>query len=90
MNPQPAPLIKFDRFDKKKWFCVYDSMYIRQYKGEMVAKELIIPMRRYLDNLFSPELVEMIFERFDARSFMFADLMSFALFQSQLKLLKAK
>ena len=83
-------LIKFDRFDKKKWFCVYDSIYIRQYKGEMVAKELIIPMRRYLNNLFSPELVEMVFDRFDARSFMFADLMSFALFQAQLKLLKAK
>lgn len=83
-------LIKFDRTDKKKWFCVYDSIYIRQYKGEMVAKELIIPMRRYLNNLFSPELVEMVFDRFDARSFMFADLMSFALFQSQLKLLKAK
>ena len=47
-------------------------------------------MKRYLDELFLPELVEIIFERFDARSFMFADLMSFALFQSQLKLLKAK
>jgi len=83
-------LIKFDRMDKKKWFCLYDSKYIRQYRGETVNKNIIIPMKRYLDELFNPELVEMIFDRFDQRNFMYADIMSMALFQSQLKLLKAK
>lgn len=83
-------LIKFDKFDKKKWFCLYDSKYIRQYRGECVNKAIIIPMKRYLDEFFSPEIVETIFDRFDARALMFADLMSMALFQSQLKLLKAK
>lgn len=83
-------LIKFNKMDKGKWFCVYDGLYIRQYRGECVNKSLIIPMRRYLDELYMPELVEIVFDRFDARSFKFADLMSFSLFQSQLKLLKAK
>ena len=83
-------LIKFNKQDKSKWFCVYDGSYIRQYKGETISKNLIIPMRRYLDELFLPELVEIVFDRFDTRSFKFCDLMSFALFQSQLKLLKAK
>lgn len=83
-------LIKFNKMDKGKWFCVYDGNIIRQYKGECVSRSLIIPMRRYLDELFVPELVETVFDRFDARAFKFADLMSFALFQSQLKLLKAK
>ena len=83
-------LIKFHKQDKSKWFCVYDGLYIRQYKGETISKELIIPMRRYLDELFLPEIVEIVFDRFDTRSFKFCDLMSFALFQSQLKLLKAK
>lgn len=85
-----STLLKFDKFDKKKWFCVYDGKYIRQYRGEMVNKSLIVPMKRYLDELFIPEMVEVVFDRFDTRSFMFADLMSFALFQAQLKLIKAK
>ena len=83
-------LIKFHKTDKSKWFCVYDGQYVRQYRGETVSKQIIIPMRRYLDELFIQELVEMVFDRFDARSYKFCDLMSFALFQSQLKLLKAK
>lgn len=83
-------LIKFHKTDKSKWFCVYDGLYVRKYKGETISKDLIIPMKRYLDELFLPEVVKIIFDRFDARSFMFCDLMSFALFQSQLKLLKAK
>lgn len=85
-----SALIKFHAIDKSKWFCVYDGKYIRQYKNECVSKSLIIPMKRYLDEYFNPELVEMIFARFDARNFYYADLISMALFQSQLKLLKAK
>lgn len=83
-------LIKFHSMDKSKWFCLYDGKYIRQYRNECVKKNLVIPMKRYLDELFNPEIVETIFARFDARLFYFADLISMALFQSQLKLLKAK
>lgn len=85
-----SALIKFHAIDKSKWFCVYDGKYIRQYKNECINKNLVIPMKRYLDEYFNPELVEMIFARFDARNFYYADLISMALFQSQLKLLKAK
>lgn len=85
-----SALIKFHAIDKSKWFCIYDGKYIRQYKNECVNKSLVIPMKRYLDEYFNPELVEMIFTRFDARNFYYADLISMALFQSQLKLLKAK
>lgn len=83
-------LIKFHAIDKSKWFCLYDSKYIRQYRNECVRKSLVISMKRYLDELFNPDLVEMVFDRFDARSFRFADLISMSLFQSQLRLLKAK
>lgn len=83
-------LLKFDKFDKSKWFCIYDGRYIRQYHGESVNRNIIIPMKRYLDELYSQEAVQMVFDRFDARNFMYADLMSMALFQAQLKLLKAK
>lgn len=83
-------LIKFHVTDKKKWFCLYDGKYIRQYRNECVSKNKIIPMKRYLDEMFNPDLVEMVFDRFDQRNFMYADLMSMALFQTELKLLKAK
>ena len=83
-------LYKFDKFDKKKWFCLYDGRYIRQYRNETVNKDLIYPMKRYLDGIYVAEIVKTVFERFDNRNFEFCDIMSMALFQAQLKLIKAK
>lgn len=83
-------LYKFDKFDKKKWFCLYDGRYIRQYRNETVNKDLIYPMKRYLDGIYVAEIVKTVFERFDNRNFKFCDIMSMALFQAQLKLIKAK
>ena len=82
-------LIKFTK-QKSDWFCLYDNRFIRKYKGESVSKDKIVPMRRYLDEMFNPKRVEGIIERFDARAFMYCDIMSQALFQSQLKLIKQK
>lgn len=81
---------KFDKFDKEKWFCLYDGKYIRKYRNETVNKSIIYPMKRYLDGMYIADIANNVFERFDNRDFMYADLMSMTLFQSQLKLLKAK
>lgn len=83
-------IMKFDRYDKKKWFCIYDDKYIRQYRGETVSESLYHPMKRYLDGIYNVDYVKMIFDMYDNRCLMYADLMSMALFQSQLRLLKAK
>ena len=83
-------LIKFDKFDKSKWFCLYDGKYIKKYNNECVKKNIIIPMKRYLDEIYSQELVDNIIQRFDVRNFYYTDLMSMALFQAQLKLIKTK
>ena len=48
----------------------------------------MVGMKRYLDNTFNAEVVKQIFEMFDARAFLFADLISQATFAAQLKLLK--
>lgn len=72
------------------WFCVYDNRYIRQWKGESVSKDKIVPMRRYLDEVFNPDKVINIINRYDMRNFMYCDIMSQALFATQLKLIKAK
>lgn len=83
-------LIKFDKYDKKRWFAVYDSKYIRLYRGETVNKSLIVSMKRHLDEIFSQERVVSVFERYDNRFFGYCDIMSQALFSNELKLIKAK
>ena len=80
-------LIKFSK-DPKDWFCLYDGRYIRRYRNETVNKALMVGMKRYLDNTFNADIVKQIFEMFDARAFLFADLISQATFAAQLKLLK--
>lgn len=82
-------LIKFTN-RKNTWFCVYDNLYIRRYRGEKVSRGNICAMRRYIDENFNSETVYAIFERFDYRTYKYADIMSMALFQTQLKLLKSK
>ena len=80
------------KFSKKEsdWFCIYDGKYIRRYRKEKFKKEKSIAMKRYLDELFDPNAVKTVIARFDARDFKYCDIMSQALFQAQLKLIKQK
>ena len=80
-------LIKFDK-DPSRWFCLWDGKIIKKYNGQRVHKSKILSMKRYLDENFYPELVKNIFERYDARDFMYSDLISQATFTSELKLIK--
>ena len=82
-------LIKFTK-DKREWFCVYDDKYIRQWKGEMVAKSRVITMRRHNDEFFRTDLVATIFDLYDSKSFQYADILSMAAFTARMKELKAK
>ena len=82
-------VIKFDK-DRRKWFCLYDGKYIRQYRGESFNPRITISMKRYLDDYYNPDLALSVIQRFDVRAFMYADIISQALFTSQLKLIKAK
>lgn len=82
-------LIKFSK-DPKDWFCEYDGKIIRRYRRECVKRDLIQPMRRYLDEAYSADYVKSVIERFDARSYLFADLISQAVFAAKLKEIKNK
>ena len=82
-------VIKFSK-QESDWFCLYDGKYIRRYMHEKFKRHKSIAMKRYLDELFDPNAVKSVIERFDARGFMYCDIMSLALFQSQLKLIKQK
>lgn len=82
-------LIKFSK-EKKDWFCLYDGQVIRKYRGECVSRSLNLPMKRYLDESYAAESVNAVIQRFDARNFLFADLISQATFAAKLKEIKNK
>lgn len=85
---KPTQVIKFGK-TADLWFTVYDSKYIRKYSGEKFKPTNSIPMKRYIDDTFNPDLAKKVFERYDMRNYMYADLMSMLLFEAQLKLIKS-
>lgn len=82
-------LIKFSK-DPQDWFCLYDGKIIKKYNRETVNKTKTIAMKRYLDNIYDADLAKSVIERYDARAFFYADLISQATFAAQLKLIKNK
>lgn len=80
-------LIKFDK-DPERWFCLWDGKVIKKYNGQRVNKNIILSMKRYLDENFYPERVKSIFEMYDARAFLYSDLISQSLFTAELKQIK--
>lgn len=82
-------LIKFTK-SPSDWFCLYDGKYIRQYRGETLSNDLTIPMRRHLDEMFNEERALSVFDRYDAKCFVYTDVLSLATFRARMKELKAK
>lgn len=80
----PHCIIKFNK-SKDTWFTVWNNNIIKDYNNE---QKNAIPMRRYLDEIYSQELVDSVRERFDARAYKFVNLACFKKFQKQMKLLK--
>ena len=82
---KPTQIIKFAK-DPSHNFTVWDDGVIAKYKNEKV--KTVVSMRPYLDELFIPELVKNVFQRFDYRNYKFKDLITFKEFQKELSLLK--
>ena len=82
-------IIKFSK-NPADWYTLWDNKIIRKYNKQTFKKEQVIAMKRHLDEEFRPELYSYVFERYDARSFLYADMISQATFGAQLKLLKSK
>lgn len=80
-------LIKFSK-KPTDWFCEYDGKIIRRYRNECVARVLVRSMKRYLDENYNADYVNDIISRYDARAFMYADLISQAVFAAKLKEIK--
>lgn len=82
-------VMKFSKIESD-WFVLWDDKYIRRYHREQFNKNKVVGMTRHLGELYLGEVVNGIIERYDYRNFMYADLMSQALFAAKIKLLKAK
>lgn len=80
----PMYIIKFNKF-QDTWFTVWNDNIISDYNGE---QKTIIPMRRYLDEVYNRENANGIVEQFDARAYKFTTLACFKKFQKQMRLLK--
>ena len=80
----PQYIVKFNK-SKDTWFTVWNNNIIKEYNNE---EKNAIPMRRYLDEVYNQESVNMIREMFDARAFKFVNLSCFKRFQKQMRLLK--
>lgn len=83
----PTCIIKFKK-DPAEWYTIWDGKIIRRWNGQHCKN--VIPMIRYLDEVFDEERAKSVIERYDARAFKFADLISQATFAAKLKMIKAK
>lgn len=95
LKPKKQPLRRFTgliKFSKhpENWYEVWDDNIIRRYKNQPYKKGQVIAMKRYLDNSFSPEIVNSVIERHDAQAFIFTDLISMATFAADLKMIRSK
>lgn len=74
-------------FDKETKFTVWDNFTVAKYNGEKVR---MIPMRPYLDLVYSPEDKEKVFAMYDNRHYLYRNLMVQKQFKKELELMKPK
>lgn len=84
---RPTCIIKF-RKDEADWYTVWDGNIIRRWNGQKIKNT--IPMMRHLEDVFDEDRAKSVIERYDARAFRYADLISQATFAAHLKVLKSK
>lgn len=80
-------VIQFSK-DPKFWFTVWDGNIIKKYNGQSYRRDQVLAMKRHIDTRYSIDVVNDIIARYDARAFMYADLISQASFRAQIKLIK--
>jgi hypothetical protein len=82
-------LIKFTK-NPTDWYCVYDNVYIKKYNNQCVAKDLVIPMTRHLDNTFLTDKRDLVFLNYDYQHYMYCDVATLANFRARMKELRVR
>ena len=75
------------QFSKEEKYTVWDDYTIAEYNGE---KAQVIPMRPYLDAVFTTEARDMVIALFDSRGYLFKNLLTQKKFKKALELLKPR
>ena len=78
-------IIKFTT-DSSSWFTVWDGKIVCSWHNDFINN--VIPMRKFLDEVFIIEARDSIIQMYDSRSFHFRDLITQKKFKKELMLLK--
>ena len=81
---KPRYVIAFTK-NKDDWFTVWNNNIIARYNKEKIQ---IIPMRRYLDQMYNEDLVNQIIVQYDTRNFLFHNLLTHKLFEKNIQTIK--
>lgn len=82
---KPTAVIKFFA-SQDKWFTIWDGKVVKSYNKEDHIP--VIPMRKFLDEVFSVEVRDNYINMYDARLLHFRDLITQKKFKKELQLLK--
>ena len=81
---KPRYVIAFTK-NKDDWFTVWNNNIIARYNKEKIQ---IIPMRRYLDQMYNEDLVNQVIVQYDTRNFLFHNLLTHKLFEKNIQTIK--
>lgn len=81
---KPSYVVKFSK-SQEDWYTVWDSNIISAYNGEKVKS---IAMKRYIDDVFVPELRDSVIEQEDVRAYRYKSLLVQSTFRKNLELIK--
>lgn len=81
---KPSYILKFSNYTED-WFTVWDGNVIKKYNGEKVTGYAMV---RYLDEKRNVDMVNMVFDRVDNRTFKFRSLITQITFKDYLSKIK--
>ena len=84
---KPTAIIKFTK-DPTTWYCVWDGRVIRKYNKEKVDR--VLAMRPYINEYYSMEIRKMVIDTYDAKGWLFNNLITQSYFQGDLELVRAR
>lgn len=85
----PTKIIMFSK-NPADWYTLWDNRVIKTYTRQTYYDGMVIPMKRHLDAVFVQELADNVLQRYDARDYLYNDLITQATFGAHLKELKKK
>lgn len=81
---KPQMVVAYSK-DQGDWFTIWTGNVVCPYNGE---KKPVVAMKRYINNMFNPELRDSIIEQEDVRAFKYKDLLTQTLWRKNMELIK--